>query len=67
MLDKIAVITLLVVMIIFGLAVATSLYIIIVGANMDKTPEERKMEDEEQMKYLRDYKSRKNGGKKSEK
>lgn len=67
MLDKIAMITLLVVMIIFGLAVVTSLYIIIVGANMDKTPEERKMEDEEQMKYLRDYKSRKNGGKKSEK
>lgn len=30
---------------------------------MDKTPEERKSEDEEQMKYLKEYKNRKSGGK----
>ena len=63
MLDKIAMITLLAVMIFFGLTIALVLYIIIVGANTDKTPEERKSEDEEQMKYLKEYKNRKSGGK----
>lgn len=63
MLDKIAMITLLAVMIFFGLTIALGLYIIIVGANMDKTSEDRKSEDEEQMKYLKEYKNRKSGGK----
>jgi hypothetical protein len=63
MLNKIAMITLLAVMIIFGLIITLVLYIIIVGANMDKNPEERKKDDEEQMRYLKEYKNRKNGGK----
>lgn len=63
MLNKIAMITLLAVMIIFGLTITLVLYIIIVGANMDKNPEERKKDDEEQMRYLKEYKNRKNGGK----
>lgn len=50
-----------------SLATALGLYIIILGANMDKTPEERKLEDEEQMKYLREYRNRKNGGNKNDK
>lgn len=67
MLDKIALITLLVIMLIFASAIALGLYIIILGANMDKTPEERRLEDEEQMRYLREYENRKNGGKKNDK
>ena len=63
MLDKIAMITMLAVMIFFGLTIALGLYIIIVGAYMDKTPVDRKSEDEEQMKYLKEYKNRKSGGK----
>lgn len=67
MLDKIALITLLVIMLIFASAIALGLYIIILGAYMDKTPEERRLEDEEQMRYLREYENRKNGGKKNDK
>lgn len=35
-------------------------YLIILGASMNKSDEERKAEDEEQMKYLREYKKRRN-------
>ncbi|MGN1311634.1 MAG: hypothetical protein ACI4U4_01315 [Bacilli bacterium] len=62
MLDKIAMITFLVVYTI-GLFAALFTYLIIRGANELKTDEERFYEDEEQMKYLRDYK---NGGKSNE-
>lgn len=62
MLDKIAMITFLVVYIIF-LFITLFMYLIIVGASKCKTDEERRYEDEEQMNYLRNYK---NGGKSSE-
>ena len=59
MLDKIAMITFLVVYIIF-LIITIFMYLVIVGADKGKTEEERRLEDEEQMIYLRNYK---NGGK----
>ena len=58
MLDKIAMITFLVVYIIF-LLITIFMYLVIV-TDKCKTDEERKFEDEEQMNYLRNYK---NGGK----
>lgn len=62
MLDKIAMITFLVVYIIC-LFIAILMYLVIRGANISKTDEERTFEDEEQMKYLKNYK---NGGKSNE-
>lgn len=62
MLDKIAMITLLVVYI-NGLFAAIFTYLIIRGADKLKTNEEKFYEDEEQMKYLKNYK---NGGKADE-
>ncbi len=59
MLDKIAMITFLVVYIIF-LIITIFMYLVIVGSAKCKTEEERRLEDEEQMNYLRNYK---NGGK----
>ena len=59
MLDKIAMITFLVVYIIC-LFVALLMYLVIRGADICKTDDERFDEDEEQMNYLRNYK---NGGK----
>lgn len=59
MLDKIAMITFLVVYIIC-LFIAILMYLVIRGADISKTDEERAFEDEEQMKYLKKYK---NGGK----
>ena len=59
MLDKIAMITFLVVYIIC-LFIAILMYLVIVGVSKCKTEEERRFEDEEQMNYLRNYK---NGGK----
>lgn len=56
---KIAMITFLVVYIIF-LIITIFMYLVIVGADKCKTEEERRLEDEEQMNYLRNYK---NGGK----
>lgn len=52
--DKIALITLLVIMILFGITTIV-MYLLIVGADMCKTDEERKIEDDEQMKYFRNY------------
>lgn len=45
------------------------IYMIFVGANKLKTEEERKLENEEQIKYIRKYQNErnKNGGKKSRK
>lgn len=59
MLDRIAMITFLVVYIIF-LIITIFVYLVIVGADKCKTEEERRLEDEEQMNYLKNYK---NGGK----
>ena len=59
MLDKIAIITFLVVYIIC-LFIAILMYLVIRGADIYKTDEERAFEDEEQMNYLKNYK---NGGK----
>ena len=43
--------------------VAVLMYLVLLGANMSKTAEEREMEDKEQIKYLKKYNSRrkKNG------
>lgn len=62
MLDRIVMITLLVVYI-NGLFAAIFTYLIIRGADKLKTNEEKFYEDEEQMKYLKNYK---NGGKANE-
>lgn len=62
MLDKIAMITFLVIYIICTL-IAILMYLVIRGVDICKTDEERFYEDEEQMKYLKEYK---NGGKSSE-
>ncbi len=59
MLDKIAMITFLVVYII-GLIIALFMYLVIRGADICKTKEERFFEDEEQMKIV--SKKNKNGG-----
>ena len=59
MLDKIAMITFLVVYIIF-LLITIFMYLVIVVTDKCKTDEEREFEDKEQMNYLRNYK---NGGK----
>ena len=43
--------------------VAVLMYLVLLGANMSKTAEEREMEDKEQIKYLKKYnrKRKKNG------
>ena len=59
-LDEVAMFVFLILMIIiFVFALGT--YLLIVSENMNKTNEERMLEDEEQMEYLRNYKK---GGKK---
>lgn len=57
MIDKIAMITLLILYILATLT-ALFIYLIIVGANKNKSVEEQKMEDEEQIKYLQNYKKK---------
>ena len=57
MIDKIAMITLLILYILATLT-ALFIYLIIVGANKNKSAEELKMEDEEQIKYLQNYKKK---------
>lgn len=56
MLDIISMVTLIIVM----LLVAILIVLIIIGANMSKTDYERQLEDEEQMRYLREYQENKN-------
>lgn len=56
MLDKIAMITLLVLYILATFA-ALFIYLIIRGGNENKTEWEKQIEDEEQMNYLKNYKS----------
>ena len=60
MLDKIAMITLLIFMIIFFLAVVFT-YLVILGADRLETAEEKEIEDQEQMEYLKNYKNKRNG------
>lgn len=38
--------------------IAVLMYLVLLGANMSKTAEEQEIEDREQMKYLKKYKSR---------
>lgn len=49
----------------FLIVIALGMYLVIVGGNINKTDEERRLEDEEQMNYLKNYKKRKikDGGK----
>lgn len=42
------------------LCIALFTYLIILGSNMNKSEEERKMEDQEQIEYLRKIKEKKN-------
>lgn len=58
MLDIISMTTLLIVMIIFGLVLFFTLCIII-GGNANKSEYEQRMEDEEQMNYIKNYKNKK--------
>ena len=59
--DEIAMFVLLIFMII-GAVVSIGTYLMILSVDMNKTDEERMLEDEEQMEYLRNYKK---GGKKN--
>lgn len=51
--------TLLKLFIIFFILITVGMYFVIVGANITKTDEERRLEDEEQMNYLKKYKKNK--------
>lgn len=55
MLDIISMITLIIIFSSF----ATFMMLIIIGGNMDKSKEEQRLEDEEQMEYLRQYREKK--------
>lgn len=63
MLDKITMVTFLIIYIIF-LLITIFIYLVIRGADICKTDEERQIEDEEQMKIV--SKVNRNGGKYSE-
>ena len=56
MLDIISMVTLIIVM----LLVAILIVLIIIGANICKTDYERQLDDEEQMRYLKEYQEKKN-------
>ena len=43
---------------IVGLLIVIIMYLIILVANKNKTAEEKRLEDEEQMEYLRNYNKR---------
>ncbi len=58
MLDIISMTTLLIIMLIFGLVLFFTLCIII-GGNANKSEYEKRMEDEEQMNYIKNYKNKK--------
>ena len=58
MLDIISMTTLLIVMLIFGSVLFFTLCIII-GGNANKSEYEKRMEDEEQMNYIKNYKNKK--------
>lgn len=56
MLDIISMATLIIVM----LLVAILIVLILIGANMCKTDYERQLDDEEQMRYLKEYQENQN-------
>ena len=62
MLDKVAMITFLILYVIC-LFITVFMYWVIIGANKNKTDEEKFYEDQEQIEYLKKYK---NGGKTNE-
>ena len=62
MLDKVAMITFLILYVIC-LFITVFMYLVIIGANKNKTDEEKFYEDQEQVEYLKKYK---NGGKSNE-
>ncbi len=62
MLDKVAMITFLILYVIC-LFITVFMYLVIIGANKNKTDEEKFYEDQEQIEYLKKYK---NGGKTNE-
>lgn len=45
--------------VIFGAIIAIFTYLIILGSSINKTEEEKLMEDKEQMKYLKNYRIKK--------
>lgn len=45
--------------IVFSIVIALGMYLVIVGGKITKTDEERRLEDEEQMNYLKNYKNNK--------
>lgn len=47
-----------VMILVFGI-IGLFIYLVIVGANMSVTDEERKLEDEEQIKYLKEHRNKK--------
>ena len=57
MLDIISMTILIIFMILFGLIAI----FIIIGGNMNKSEEEQRMEDEEQLQYLKNYNEKKIG------
>lgn len=54
MIDKIAIIAMLILYILVAF-ISLFTYLVIRGANENKTDEERKFEDEEQMQYLKEH------------
>lgn len=48
----------LLVLLFIAIIITIFIYMIIIGANITKTKEERFIEDEEEQKYLKDYNSR---------
>lgn len=52
------IVTLLKLFIAFSIVIALGMYLVIVGSNINKTDEERRLEDEEQMNYLKSYKKK---------
>lgn len=42
--------------IVFSIVIVLGMYLVIVGGNITKTDEERRVEDEEQMNYLKNIK-----------
>jgi Na+/H+ antiporter NhaC len=61
MLDIISMTILIIFIILFGIIAI----FIIIGGNMNKSEEERKLEDEEQIKYIKEYNERKQHKKRS--
>lgn len=57
LIDKISIVIMLILYILLTL-IALFTYLTIVGGNMNKTEKEKRLEDEEQMKFLEDYENR---------